>query len=155
MAYVGTAQDSGNDLYTIASILEGEAGNQGAKGMQAVANVIANRAAQNYDDHGDSPVAQATAKEQFQGQSKPSPTALTVASKMLAGQLPDITSGATMYANPGASTASWARRLNETNSLKIGDHYFTDNDEGRPFPRAAAQTLAQPLKNTSKSKQQS
>ncbi len=155
MPYVGTAENQGNDLYTIASILEGEAGNQGTKGMQAVANVIDNRAKQNYSEYGDNPVSQATAKMQFQGQAKPSSTAMTIAAKMLSGQLPDITSGATFYAEPQNSSAKWARNLNNSNALKIGDHYFTDNDEGRPFPRAASRTTAQPLKNTKPLKQQS
>ena len=135
MAYVGTAEKTGNDLYTIASILEGEAGGEGPKGMQAVANVIANRASQNFGEYGDNPIAQATAKMQFQGQgqAKPSTQAITIAAKMLAGQLPDITQGALYYANPGDSSAHWARGLNSNNSVKIGSQYFTDNVDGHPF----------------------
>lgn len=133
MAYVGTAQDSGDPITTLASVIEGEAGNQGPQGMQAVGNVIANRAAQNFGKYGSDLVSQATARNQFQGQAKPSTAALLTAAKLLSGGLDDITGGATSYANPAASSAPWAKNLNENNALKIGDHYFTDNQDGNPF----------------------
>lgn len=133
MSYVGTAQNLGNDRDTLASIIAGEAGNQGVVGMQAVASVIQNRARTNFSGYGADLVAQATARRQFQGQARATPQAYTVADQLLAGALPDVTGGALYYANPGASTATWARRLNNSNALQIGAHYFTDNTRGEPF----------------------
>ncbi|RUW04054.1 MAG: cell wall hydrolase [Mesorhizobium sp.] len=134
MAYVGTPNYLGNDLETLASILQGEAGGEGLLGMQAVADVIRNRANQNFSGYGSSPVAQALARNQFQGQStKIGPDARNVASQLISGQLPDVAGNALYYANPGASTASWARNLNSSNAMKIGNHYFTDNAKGVPF----------------------
>jgi len=134
MAYVGTPNFMGSDLNTLASILQGEAGGEGLRGLQAVADVIQNRASQNFSGYGSSLLDQALARNQFQGQStKPSPEAKQVAAQLLGGQLPDVTGGALYYANPGASTASWARNLNANNALQIGNHYFTNNTNGQPF----------------------
>lgn len=134
MAYVGTPKYLGTDLETLASILQGEAGGEGLQGMQAVADVIRNRASQNFSGYGSSPVAQALARNQFQGQSaKAGPEAHSVAQQLVSGNLPDVAGNALYYANPGASTASWARNLNSENAMKIGNHYFTDNAKGVPF----------------------
>lgn len=134
MAYVGTPRLLGSDIETLASILQGEAGGEGLQGMQAVANVIQNRANQNFSGYGKSLLEQALAKNQFQGQSsKVGPEAKAVAAQLASGGVPDVTGGALYYANPGASTASWARRLNDQNALKIGNHYFTNNAKGEPF----------------------
>lgn len=134
MAYVGTPRLFGSDLETLASILQGEAGGEGLKGLQAVGSVIQNRAKKNFSGYGTSLLDQALARNQFQGQStKIGPEARTVAEQLVGGRLPDVTGGALYYANPGASTASWARRLNDANALKIGNHYFTDNANGAPF----------------------
>lgn len=134
MAYVGTPRYLGSDIDTLASILQGEAGGEGLRGLQAVASVIQNRAKQNFSGYGSSLASQALARNQFQGQSSnPSAEARQVAQALVGGQLPDVTGGALYYANPGASTAAWARRLNDTNALKIGNHYFTNNADGQPF----------------------
>jgi hypothetical protein len=134
LAYVGTAKVLGSPRDTLASVIQGEAGNQGLTGMQAVGATIQNRASINFSNYGSDLVSQATARMQFQGQSgNISPNAYKVADDMLAGRNPDPTGGALYYANPGASTASWARNLDGDNSLKIGSHYFTDNDQGIPF----------------------
>jgi hypothetical protein len=139
MSYVGTPRYLGSDLQTLASILQGEAGGEGPQGLQAVASVIQNRAKQNFSGYGSDPISQALAKNQFQGQSPhPSPEALAVAQQLAGGSLAnDPTHGALYYANPGASSASWARNLNPNNSLQIGHHYFTDNTSGNPFAGAA------------------
>ncbi|MGY2995445.1 cell wall hydrolase [Mesorhizobium sp. URHB0026] len=139
MSYVGTPRYLGSDLQTLASILQGEAGGEGPQGLQAVASVIQNRAKQNFSGYGSDPISQALAKNQFQGQSPhPSPEALAVAQQLAGGSLAnDPTHGALYYANPGASSASWARNLNPNNSLQIGHHYFTDNTSGSPFAGAA------------------
>ncbi len=134
MAYVGTPKLLGDDIQTLASIIQGEAGGEGLLGMQAVADVIRNRAANNFSGYGSNPLDQALARNQFQGQSsKVGPEALAVAQQLKTGNLPSVTKGALYYANPGASTASWARRLNSDNALKIGNHYFTNNANGAPF----------------------
>lgn len=133
MAYVGTARRYDSPVYTLASILQGEAATEGQRGMQAVANVINNRALANFGGYGTNLVDQATANGQFQGQSRPSATAISVARQLIGGTLPDITGGATYYANPSASTAGWARNLNAGNALQIGNHFFTNNQAGVPF----------------------
>jgi Cell Wall Hydrolase len=143
MAYVGTPRLLGNDIETLASIIQGEAGGEGLLGMQAVADVIRNRAQQNFSGYGSNPLDQALARNQFQGQSsKISPEAMAVAEQLKTGQIPSVTKGALYYANPGASTASWAKRLNEQNALKIGNHYFTNNAEGQPFAASPYAGLA-------------
>lgn len=138
MAYVGTPKYLGNDLQTLASIIQGEAGGEGLRGMQAVADVIRNRASKNFSGYGNGLLDQALARNQFQGQSgKAGPEAIAVAQQLQSGTLPDVAGSAVYYANPGASTASWARRLNSNNALKIGNHYFTDNADGVPFTSSA------------------
>lgn len=133
MAYVGTARRRGSARDTLASVIQGEAAGEGLTGMRAVAGVIGNRARTNFSGHGNDYVSQATARMQFQGQATPGAQAYQVADELLAGTLQDPTGGALYYANPGASTARWARNLDASNSLVIGNHYFTDNAEGRPF----------------------
>lgn len=134
MAYVGTPSYMGGDLNTLASILQGEAGGEGLQGLQAVANVIQNRANQNFSGYGSSPLDQALAHNQFQGQSSNiSPEAQQVAQQLLGGKLQDVTGGALYYANPADSSASWARNLNANNALQIGHHFFTNNTNGQPF----------------------
>lgn len=145
MAYVGTGKWKNSDRYTLASIIAGEAGNEGEAGMNAVAAVMANRARQNFSGYGTSVVAQATARRQFQGQSTPTAASYAVADKLLAGQIVDNTGGALYYANPGDSTARWARNLNTGNALKIGNHYFTDNANGRVFSGNGATGSLEPL----------
>ena len=139
MAYVGTPRYLGDDISTLASILQGEAGGEGVHGMQAVANVIANRASQNFSGYGSALIDQALAHKQFQGQaSKPSKAAKAIAAQLVSGDIPDVTGGALYYANPADSSARWAKNLNDGNALKIGNHYFTDNAEGKPFAPAVS-----------------
>lgn len=134
MSYVGTPSYLGDPQSTLASILQGEAGNQGLVGMQAVGGVISNRAALNFSGYGSDPLSQALAPNQFQGQNTAfSPDAYSVAGDILNGTNPDPTGGATFYANPSASTANWATNLNSSNALQIGAHFFTNNTSGIPF----------------------
>ena len=157
MAYVTKPTRYDDPVYTIASIIEGEARGEGQRGMEAVGAVIVNRANQNFRGFGTDPVDQATASTvlksgkriaQFQGQAQPGQQALAVARQVVSGTLKDPTGGAIFYANPGASTAKWAKRLDENNSVKIGNHYFTDNDRGRVFrgDGSVAQTLTPTLR---------
>jgi hypothetical protein len=139
VAYVGTPSNLGSNQATIASIIQGEAGGQGLTGMQAVGAVIANRANAGTFPGGSSILGVALAPNQFQGQNANYSTdAWNVAGAVLNGTNPDPTGGATYYANPGASSASWATNLNSSNALKIGDHYFTDNTNGTPFTGSGA-----------------
>jgi hypothetical protein len=154
MAYVGTAKDLGDERKTLASVLEGEAGGEGLSGMRAVASVIQNRTNRNFSGYGKDYTSQVTAKKQFQGQSTPSKAAYRVADELLKGTLQNVVPNALYYANPEASTAGWAKRLDESNAVKIGSHYYTDNTRGKAFtastpapvdkPTAVAQAQAAP-----------
>ena len=113
----------------------GEAGNQGAQGQLAVADVIANR--YKAGTWG-SDIRQIVSPNQFNGFDATTPkdsaryqAAADAWAKAQAGN--DITGGATYFANPSGSTASWAKNLSTDNALKIGDHYFTNNTQGKPF----------------------
>jgi hypothetical protein len=120
--YVGTPTFQQNSTYTLASIIQGEASSY--EGQQAVASVINNRANAGFYDG--TVLGNALAPNQFQGQTTPTPQALSIATQLQNGTLADNTGGALYYANPSASTASWARSLNDTNALNIGGNYFTD-----------------------------
>jgi hypothetical protein len=133
MAYVGTPSNQGSVRNTLASVIQGEAGNQGPTGMLAVGAVIQNRANSNFGGYGGDLMSQMLARNQFQGQAAPTSASYAAADQILSGNYADPTGGATSYANPGASSASWARNLNSSNSLQIGDHFFTDNQNGAPF----------------------
>ncbi|CAM5998804.1 unnamed protein product [Sphagnum balticum] len=129
------AESLDNDLDTISTILTGEAAGEGVTGMIAVACVMLNRE-HNYGHFGMKMVDQAVAHMQFQGQTIPAArAAIDIVHDALDGKLTDITKGALYYANPRTSSATWARRLNSENSLKIGNQYFTDNVVGIKFPR--------------------
>lgn len=125
------------NLYVVAATLWGEARGEGEQGMQAVLNVIMNRAKGNFtnaftvvlkpkqfsmwngaSDPDDSAIA--LAKEQ-----RDNPTYRTIirlVDKASKGQLPDITGGATFYFNPKKANPSWAKKLTKT--VTIGDHVF-------------------------------
>lgn len=125
--------------------LYGEAGNQGYAGQVAVANVLANRAAQNFRGYGTTLEAQATrgtgifgGNFEFNGYRTPPASAAAQLQQAIDNAGNDTTGGATFFANPSGSTAAWARNLNSSNALKIGDHYFTDNTNGVPFQPSAS-----------------
>ena len=102
MAYVGTPTSLSSLRDTLASVLAGEAGNQGTIGMTAVGAVIANRAATNFSGYGNTIQNQLLAANQFQGQSTPTAQSYAVADNILSGNYTDPTGGATSYANPSA-----------------------------------------------------
>jgi hypothetical protein len=125
-------------IRAVAAMIEAEAGGEGQLGMEAVGAVMGNRAASNFGGFGADPYSQAYARggREFQGNPRqPSATAMDVARRLYAGQLNDPTGGATSYANPGTSSAAWARRLNEENAVVIGHHAFTNNQQGVPFKK--------------------
>ncbi len=126
----------GDNTTTVASVIQAEAGNQSVSGMVGVADVMQNRANSNFGGYGTSIIDQITAQGQFQSQSpvsQISPDAMATAQALTSGGLGDVTGGATYYANPSASSALWAKNLDNSNSLQIGQHFFTNNTDGTPF----------------------
>lgn len=118
---------------TVAACLILEAGGEGRVGMQAVANVIANRSAKS----GKSLEREALKKWQFScfnGISKEAavakarkhsawPVAAELAKEAESGALPDITHGATHYYAPKVcGTPAWAWKLPYCGT--IGNHKF-------------------------------
>jgi hypothetical protein len=142
----------------IIDVLIGEAADQGAEGMAAVAHVIANRAR----EAGKSLYDIISAPKQFTAFSNPGPgaaksmqdpsvrqTAEQVLEAVMGGQLPDPTGGATHYwaprGMPGGKDPYWASALDDNGRVKIGDHVFLPGGASKPaappmpphpFPRA-------------------
>ncbi len=137
MAYVGTPSYSGNNVYTLASILQGESSS--SQGWAAIGNVMANRAASNYGGYGSDIMSQALAPNQFQGQSTPSAGAIAAAQSILDGSNPNVAGNAMFYAAPG-STAGWAvNALNSGNGITIGGNtFFADTNGTTPSGAGAA-----------------
>ncbi|MHC8493632.1 cell wall hydrolase [Thalassospira sp. SM2505] len=125
------------EVDVIARTIWGEARGEGERGMQAVANVIMNRAKKG-GWWGNSPVEVCLKPAQFSAWNRNDPNfdlarkvttqdpqfriALTIAGKAVAGTLPDITGGATHYFNPNVVLPSWASAL--TSLGDIGNHRF-------------------------------
>jgi hypothetical protein len=142
----------------IIDVLIGEAADQGAEGMAAVAHVIANRAR----EAGKSLYDIISAPKQFTAFSDPGPgaaksmqdpsvrqTAEQVLEAVMGGQMPDPTGGATHYwaprGMPGGKDPYWASALDDFGRVKIGDHVFLPGGASKPaappmpphpFPRA-------------------
>ncbi len=137
MAYVGTPTYSGSNVFTLASILQGESSS--SQGWAAIGNVMANRAAANYGGYGSDIMSQALAANQFQGQSTPSAGALSAAQSILDGSNPNVAGNAMFYAAPG-STAGWAiNALNSGNGITIGGNtFFSDTNGTTPSGVGAA-----------------
>lgn len=125
------------NAYILAATLWGEAADQGEEGMQAVMNVIMNRAKGNFDKA----VKVVLMPKQFSmwnGISNPEKHALEtvdlwrtdkrfqkcfqIVDRAFQGTLPDITGGAQLYFNPDKASPSWASKLIHT--VTIGDHQF-------------------------------
>jgi len=130
------------DAYIVAATLWMEARGEGEKGMQAVLNVIMNRA------KGDFSKAKSVAlrPKQFEvwnsisnpekktreiyqslhgkttADAKAFQTALRLTNQALTGKLSDITGGATFYFNPKHANPSWAKKMKRT--ARIGNHDF-------------------------------
>lgn len=139
------------DLDLMAWTLLGEAAGEGNKGMQAVANVIVNRAnsgqypssisevvlqpkqfsAWNKGEGGNDPAGRYSKNsEAFQ-------RARAIAEQAVTGQLPDITGGALNYWAPrgmkNGADPYWAKNVPADQRLKIGNHVFLPQ---RPVPPA-------------------
>jgi len=124
-----------NERQLLALTLVEEAGGEGAKGMQAVGNVIANRA--RYGIRGNTVSQVITSPKQFsawnaQGSIPRSLSrregtpiynqAYQIAGGILDGTSKDITGGATDYYAPAKVTPSWANVYTQT--TVIGNHRF-------------------------------
>jgi len=121
----------------VAAVIIKEAGGEGNLGMQAVANVIHNRAKKSRQSH----FAVVTRKHQFEciapvvvrkkmtysqfvSNAKAHPKfsyAFELVKKMKAGSLPDVTKGSTHFHNP-SMTPYWAKVL--PLRVTIGRHLF-------------------------------
>lgn len=131
-----------NNAYVLVATLWGEARGEGYEGMQAVMNVIMNRAKGNFDNavnvvlkpkqfsiwnNVENPqeksqqlVQQARNKELKD--LKQYTQAVDIVNKAMKGELKDITGGATFYFNPSLANPSWAKKLQFLK--KIGNHDF-------------------------------
>ena len=125
------------NAYIVATTLWGEARGEGEKGMQAVMNVIMNRAKGNFAKAKDVVLAPkqfsmwnsvANAEETALAVARENrgneqwQQAIRIADKSSAGHLPDITGGATFYFNPKKANPSWAKKMVKIAS--IGHHDF-------------------------------
>lgn len=125
-----------SDRDLLAKTIQAEAGNQGAKGMMAVGNVIMNRLGK-----GGSLSDVILAPGQFspwnsvtgyaggaQGQDmakvRPSEQAYKTADMLLSGGYEDITGGATHFYNPSISNPAWGRDKAGGDWQTIGSHIF-------------------------------
>jgi len=137
---LGTAAEAGGQAQAVdvlARTAWGEARSEGAAGMQAVLNVIMNRARIG-GWWGDDPVEVATKPWQFSAWNKNDPNrgrllsvttadpkfreALALAARAVAGTLPDITGGATHYYADYIAKPTWAAKMTKT--ATIGRHLF-------------------------------
>lgn len=129
--------DSIDDAGILARTLWSEARGEGSQGMQAVANVIMNRAA-NPKWWGISPRSVCLHPWQFSCWNQNDPNrakmlavtaadlqfaeALEIAAAAIAGTLPDITSRATSYYAAGSPMPRWA--IHQKPCATIGHHLF-------------------------------
>jgi spore germination cell wall hydrolase CwlJ-like protein len=135
-------QKSINDSYILATTIWGEARGEGEKGMQAVLNVILNRAGGDFNkatqisiqpkqfsfwnkisnkQEYSNKIAQSAREGKFKD-SKQYIQALTLVDKALKHQLQDITGGAKFYFNPKLVRPAWANKMIKTST--IGNHDF-------------------------------
>jgi len=126
-----------NEIDIVARTIYGEARGEGAAGMQAVANVIMNRANSSVSWWGRSPVEVATRDRQFSTWNEGDPNreiilavkrgdpifdkAWKIAVKAVTGNLPDLTGGASHYHAVGIAPF-WS--ASAVKSSEIGNHVF-------------------------------
>jgi 8-oxo-dGTP pyrophosphatase MutT (NUDIX family)/spore germination cell wall hydrolase CwlJ-like protein len=125
------------NAYVVAATLWGEAANQGETGMQAVMNVIMNRAGGDFskavnvvlspkqfstwNDVND-PVAKSLQNANIWREDKDFQKCFHIVSLASKGNLPDITGGAQFYFNPRKAKPDWASKMQHTKT--IGSHEF-------------------------------
>jgi len=117
----------------LASIIAGESSL--LAGQQAVLNVIMNRAATNYGNHGTTWIAQATAPQQFSAYpnalGKPTSDIYAMILAAIDGELGNIVPKALNYANPSLTSAEWVKEANATGlGVNIGGNVFWADDKG-------------------------
>jgi putative nucleotidyltransferase with HDIG domain len=127
------------NAYIVAATLWGEARGEGTNGMQAVLNVIMNRANGNFDKTykvvlvpkqfsmwnsvtNPTETALNVARDNFNTRDKQWMQAVKLVDLAAKGKLPDITGGAIFYFNPHKVIPSWAKKLIKT--VTIGNHDF-------------------------------
>ena len=126
--------DKFTDLEIFAKTLDGEAGNQGYLGKQAVANVIMYRTAHRWK-HETTVRGTCLHPAQFSCwlpcpdrtriMTAPfDPECMEIAKLAMAGKLPDISGGADSYVVRGTK-AYWTRNLNPVASIGAHDFYRT------------------------------
>ena len=144
------------DLDLMAWTLLGEAAGEGSKGMQAVANVIVNRAnsgqypsriskvvlqpkqfsAWNTGEGGNDP------QSRYSKKSEAFKNARIIAEQAVNGELPDITGGALNYWAPrgmkNGADPYWAKGVPEDQRLAIGNHVFLPREPVAVSPVAPA-----------------
>ena len=125
-----------SDRELLAKTIQAEAGNQGAKGMMAVGNVIMNRLAKagslsdvilaaGQFSPWNSVTGYAGGEQGVDmAKLKPSEQAYKTADMLLSGNYEDITGGATHFYNPAISNPSWGRDKAGGNWQEIGAHIF-------------------------------
>lgn len=125
-----------SDRDLLAKTIEAEAGNQGAKGMMAVGNVIMNRLKKGetlsdviFAPGQFSPWNSVTgyaggAQGQDMAKLQPSEQAYKTADLLLSGNYEDITGGATHFYNPSISNPAWGRDKAGGDWQTIGAHIF-------------------------------
>ena len=131
-----------NNAYILTATLWGEARGEGELGMQAVMNVIMNRAKGDFNKARDivlkpkqfsvwnsvkdpEQTALGMAKAHRAKKLPDGPSyikALELVDKAMNGSLTDVTGGATFYFNPKKANPSWAKMMTKTKS--IGNHDF-------------------------------
>lgn len=142
------------DAYVVVATLWGEARGEGDVGMQAVLNVIMNRAKNNFNgavgvalkpkqfsvwngindpyQYANNLAAKARANKLKDADLKSYRQAIILVDKAMKGQLPDITGGATFYFNPKLANPSWAKKLKFLK--RIGNHDFYGTLPARKKP---------------------
>lgn len=125
------------NAYVVVATLWGEARGEGETGMQAVLNVIMNRAKGDINKAGklclspkqfsmwnkiDNPIDYALQLRSKSGDDRQYKIALILVNKAMKKQLKDITGGATFYFNPKKANPSWAKKMIKT--TRIGNHDF-------------------------------
>lgn len=125
------------DAYIVAATLWLEARGEGEQGMQAVMNVIMNRAGGDFSKtrsvvlkpkqfscwNGVSNPAKETVElSKSHGKEAPFKTAVKLVDQAMKGRLEDITNGATHYFNPKQVKPSWAKTMKF--KARIGNHDF-------------------------------
>jgi len=134
----------------VATTLYGEAAKEGTEGLQAVMNVIMNRAKGNFDKAKDIVLAPrqfsmwnsitnapeyAVEFARLYAKENTFREAIKIVDLAQKGRLPDITGGATFYFNPKKANPSWASKMKKT--ISIGNHDFY-----KPLPKTKKKKAA-------------